>query len=223
MEKSQERKMMADRLHEVVSACGMTMTDFFSELGISYASSYISQIRSGRSGISPKVRKLIADHYPRINIDYILKGAAPMFTKEGSNKYAVVEIKNKSLPYYPLPESSNINNRTMKNWRENQSEQISVPTFMNCTCFADCHRKSMSPIIEIGDIMALEKVSKERIIYGEVYYLVTRMDYFLYRVSKNEDEALVDLTPTNDNYSKVTIKSEDIEEAFHVRGIIRRI
>lgn len=222
MNKIDERKMMADRLYEVVSACGLTMTDFFSELGISYASSYISQIRSGRSGISPKVRKLIVSHYPRINIDYILKGSSPMFLKEPSDKFKVVEIKKNYLPYFPLPESS-INNRTMKNWRENQSEQISVPTFMNCTCYADCHKKSMTPVIEVGDIMALEKVKNSHLRYGEIFYLVTKMDYYLYRVVKNENEELVDLIPTNENYSKVTIKIEDIEEAFQVRGIIRRV
>ena len=105
---------------------------------------------------------------------------------------------------------------------------IDFPPFNNVDCWINVTGKSMSPLIEPGDMVALIRLKdnswKNFIVFGEIYAIVTDQFRTIKVVAKGKDDDHFNLIPHNKDseFSEQQIPIKLITFMFQVKGSIKK-
>lgn len=119
------------------------------------------------------------------------------------------------------------NNGTLESHEDKSGYYINVPSFYNCACYILYKGNSMSPLINNGDIIALEHVEDTKfILWGEPYLIVSyatnELRAFINLVYPGEKNMLT-LKSANQLYEgDILISRKEIDSMFLIKGRITR-
>ena len=129
-----------------------------------------------------------------------------------------------SVPYYAVDFIAGfdlvVNDQTSR-----PDGYISFPNIRGAQFWVDVSGKSMSPLIDPGDVIALKLVENwtTNILYGEVYALVTEQYRTIKRVRKSDREGYIRLVPENRDFDQQDIPASSVVAIYQVLGCAKKI
>lgn len=164
----------------------------------------------------------VLDEYRDISYDWVMRGEGEMIkTDQTSNKEY---LNGAGIPYYSVDFLAGFdlvhNDQTSR-----PDGYISFPHIRGAQYWVDISGKSMSPLIDPGDVIALKKVEDwtVNILYGEVYALVTDQYRTVKRIRKSGQEGWIRLVPENPAYDPQDIPVSSVIAVFQVLGCAKKI
>ena len=205
-----------ERLIEFLEHERVSKAEFGRKIGVS--SAYVTSIRKS---IDKDKIKSIALNYPNLNLDWLLYGEGEMLK---TDQAAVKEYSNGGVPYYAVDFLAGfdlvINDQTAV-----PDGFISFPHIRGAQAWVDISGKSMSPLIDPGDVIAIKHVEdwQTNILYGEVYALVTEQYRTVKRIRKSDREGWIRLVPENPDYDAQDIPVSSVVALYQVLGCAKKI
>lgn len=206
-----------ERLKEFIEHKGISIRSFESTCGLSYG--YVGNMRQS---IQPDKVKKIAHYFPDLNTGWLLSGEGEMLK---SDQPAVKEYSNGAgVPYYSVDFLAGFD-LVLNDQTSRPDGYISFPHIRGAQYWVDISGKSMSPLIDPGDVIALKKVEDwaVNILYGEVYALVTDQYRTVKRIRKSDQEGWIRLVPENPAYDPQDIPASSVIAVFQVLGCAKKI
>lgn len=142
-----------------------------------------------------------------------------------SDQPAVKEYSNSAgVPYYSVDFLAGFD-LVMNDQTAKPDGYISFPHIRGAQYWVDISGKSMSPLIDPGDVIALRKVEDwtVNILYGEVYALVTDQYRTVKRIRKSDRQGWIRLVPENPDYDPQDIPATSVLAVFQVLGCAKKI
>lgn len=220
---------------------------------------FARQAGVSRQSISPLFKqKTISDHYKK-KACLILGVPTDVFTKwkvEGVNpaineflsednpahEYDVTNLHKDKVPgKKDLPETSIpvFNDggsaghaELYQDFKERPQGFIRVPGYEDCDFATYAYGHSMYPIIESGALILCRKTqSKQMILWGELYYIITNDYRLIKRLQKGSSKEMVLAISENEEKRKdghtkfepIEIHIDDIKDLYLIKGIIKKI
>ena len=207
-----------ERLKEFIEYKGISIRSFESTCGLSYG--YVGNMRQS---IQPDKVTKIAHCFPDLNTGWLLSGEGSML------KFNQTEVKDYSavagVPYYYAVDFLAGFDLVMNDETAKPDGYVSFPNIRGAEAWVDISGKSMSPLIDPGDVIALKKVEDwtVNILYGEVYALVTDQYRTVKRIRKSAREGWIRLVPENPEYDPQDIPAASVRAVFQVLGCAKKI
>lgn len=201
-----------ERLEQVITWAGLSTNAFAMAVGLKRAEN-LYQIKKGHNGISQSLTAKITRRYPVISRSWLLTG-------EGSMLGDQVKSSGKKIPFYDsgfagLPADD-------KSTAPEPLYYMDVPSIIDADFAVICVGNSMQPDIPAGSIVTLKEVSKDLILPGEIYFIVTETYSTLKRIRTQEDDpSKFRLIPKNtEEYDEAIVLRDAILRLFLVKAII---
>lgn len=199
----------------------------YKELGL--RPQYLSDLRSGKSKNpnSDFVLKLI-DTF-NLNPNWLLTGEGEMFQSEAPSAQRIpAELVSgggeKGIPFYDIDVMAHIaESLDLKD--EKPAGILSIPGFEDCVACFPVYGSSMEPKISSGDVIAVSKaVDCERILWGEIYLVITDAWRVVKTVHPGKTEEYIILRSINPDYAGDTnVDKKDLRALYLVRGVVSRL
>ena len=218
--KEVQRREQGKRLRTLLGMLMINATEFFEPLDFKARGvDIIRQIERGASGISPKMKREITEHYPAVNLEWLEKGyGEPLINGKKDDARYTYEY----TPFYDYGIGDK-HLSTMDKWTPSKDVNIHVPMF-DCTCYIRVNSESMQPRIKRGDVIALRNsYDTNNIPFGKVFYLVTNEHHYLYRLRRSKKKGLITLAAENPEFDSFEIKVSEILELFIVTGQLSQL
>lgn len=205
-----------ERLKEFIEYKGISIRSFESTCGLSYG--YVGNMRQS---IQPDKVTKIAHCFPDLNTGWLLSGEGEMLK---TDQAAVKDYSTGGVPYYAVDFLAGfdlvINDQTAV-----PDGFISFPHIRGAQAWVDISGKSMSPLIDPGDVIAIKHVEdwQTNILYGEVYALVTEQYRTVKRIRKSDREGWIRLVPENPDYDAQDIPVSSVVALYQVLGCAKKI
>lgn len=199
------------------------------ELGV--RSQYLSDLRSGKSKnpSSDFVLKLIEIF--NLNPNWLLTGEGEMFradtpSTEDANESLSTEVASPGdgIPFYDIDVMAHIS-EALDMADERAAGVMVVPGFRDCFACFPVYGDSMEPKISSGDIIAVSQpVPMDRILWGEIYLVVTDCWRVVKTVHPGVTEEYIVLRSINPEYTGDTpVRRDDVYALYLVRGVVSRM
>lgn len=199
----------------------------YKELGL--RPQYLSDLRSGKSKNpnSDFVLKLI-DTF-NLNPNWLLTGEGEMFQSEAPSAQRIpAELVSgggeEGIPFYDIDVMAHIaESLDLKD--EKPAGILSIPGFEDCIACFPVYGSSMEPKISSGDVIAVSKaVDCERILWGEIYLVITDAWRVVKTVHPGKTEEYIILRSINPDYAGDTnVDKKDLRALYLVRGVVSRL
>lgn len=199
----------------------------YKELGL--RPQYLSDLRSGKSKNpnSDFVLKLI-DTF-NLNPNWLLTGEGEMFQSEAPSAQRIpAELVSgggeEGIPFYDIDVMAHIaESLDLKD--EKPAGILSIPGFEDCVACFPVYGSSMEPKISSGDVIAVSKaVDCERILWGEIYLVITDAWRVVKTVHPGKTEEYIILRSINPDYAGDTnVDKRDLRALYLVRGVVSRL
>ena len=199
----------------------------YKELGL--RPQYLSDLRSGKSKNpnSDFVLKLI-DTF-NLNPNWLLTGEGEMFQSEAPSAQRIpAELVSgggeEGIPFYDIDVMAHIaESLDLKD--EKPAGILSIPGFEDCVACFTVYGSSMEPKISSGDVIAVSKaVDCERILWGEIYLVITDAWRVVKTVHPGKTEEYIILRSINPDYAGDTnVDKKDLRALYLVRGVVSRL
>lgn len=205
-----------ERLIEFLEHERVSKAEFGRKIGVS--SAYVTSMRKS---IDKDKIKSIALNYPNLNLDWLLYGEGEMLK---TDQAAVKDYSTGGVPYYAVDFLAGfdlvINDQTAV-----PDGFISFPHIRGAQAWVDISGKSMSPLIDPGDVIAIKHIDdwQTNILYGEVYALVTEQYRTVKRIRKSDREGWIRLVPENPDYDAQDIPVSSVVALYQVLGCAKKI
>ena len=205
-----------ERLREFIEYKGISIRSFESTCGLSYG--YVGNMRQS---IQPDKVTRIAHCFPDLNTGWLLSGEGEMLK---TDQAAVKDYSTGGVPYYAVDFLAGfdlvINDQTAV-----PDGFISFPHIRGAEAWVDISGKSMSPLIDPGDVIAIKHIDdwQTNILYGEVYALVTEQYRTVKRIRKSDREGWIRLVPENPDYDAQDIPVSSVVALYQVLGCAKKI
>ncbi len=205
-----------DRLIRFIKEMNLSQSRFEKTVGLS--NGYVNNIRVS---IQPKTLQKIALTYPALNTSWLITGEGEMLK---TDQAAVKDYSTGGVPYYAVDFIAGfdlvINDQTSV-----PDGFISFPHIRGAQYWVDISGKSMSPLIDPGDVIAIKHVEdwQTNILYGEVYALITEQYRTVKRIRKSEHEGWIRLVPENPDYDPQDIPATSVVALYQVLGCAKKI
>lgn len=183
---------------------------------------HLSNVQHGHKSIALKTLHKIADVYPEINIDYILKGTGTL-TKEMLLLDAPAEyLTKKKLPVFDLDVQAGYMS-LFDDVSTTPSGEIHFLGSENCDFAVKVHGESMSGKISNGGIVAVKEITDLEVIpYGHIFLIITedlRTIKYIRKSTQSEDYLL--LIPHNQiDFDSFEVHRSKIKKLYIVKKII---
>lgn len=201
------------RLEAVINYAKMTTNAFAKSLSLK-RSENLYQIKKGNNGISKELADLISDKYPEINKLWLLTGEGNMFADNNLKQGSLIQGKH-SIPYYDVDLLSVIESRGIIA----PNSYINIPTLSDCDFAVKFSGGAMSPVIAQGALVFAKKIISDKILYNEIYLIVTESYATIRYITKNDnDENIINLVPTNMAHQVIHIEKSEIKELYIIKG-----
>lgn len=178
-------------------------------------------IKAGKCKISKDVAVSLQKLNQEISLDWLLTGEGEMLK---TDQAAIKEYSTGGVPYYAIDFLAGfdlvINDQTSV-----PDGFISFPHIRGAQAWVDISGKSMSPLIDPGDVIAIKHVEdwQTNILYGEVYALVTEQYRTVKRIRKSDREGWIRLVPENPDYDPQDIPITSVVALYQVLGCAKKI
>lgn len=199
----------------------------YKELGL--RPQYLSDLRSGKSKNpnSDFVLKLI-DTF-NLNPNWLLTGEGEMFQSDAPSAQRIpAELVSgggeEGIPFYDIDVMAHIaESLDLKD--EKPAGILSIPGFEDCVACFPVYGSSMEPKISSGDVIAVSKaVDCERILWGEIYLVITDAWRVVKTVHPGKTEEYIILRSINPDYAGDTnVDKKDLRALYLVRGVVSRL
>ena len=206
-----------ERLIRYLEEQHISKAEFGRSIGVS--SAYVTSIRKS---IDKDKLKSIALNYPNLNIDWLLFGEGEMLK---SSQTAIKDYSNNGgVPYFAADFLAGFD-LVMNDQTAKPDGYISFPNIRGAQAWVDISGKSMSPLIDPGDVIAIKLVEdwQTNILYGEVYALVTEQYRTVKRIRRSERDGWIRLVPENPDYDPQDIPASSIIALYQVLGCAKKI
>ena len=160
--------------------------------------------------------------FPDYSEEWILTGEGSKFK---ANQVAVKEyLDTPGVPYYAVDFLGGFD-PVFNNQTSTPDGYISFPHIRGAQYWVDISGKSMSPLIDPGDVIALKQIEDwpNNILYGEVYALVTQQYRTVKRIRKSEIAGYIRLVPENPDYDPQDIPASSVIAIFQVLGCAKKL
>lgn len=208
-----------ERLKIFIDHLGMSDRAFGRELGLS--ETYIGSMRQAPS---PEMLLLIEQHYPSLNMAWLMTGKLPMLlNEEKMEEKPNINYDGVGVPYYDIYVSASFV-EGYNDVKEIPDFYINFKPFNNCDAFMKAYGDSMEPTINHNDVLALQRVKNlEYIQYGEKYLVITDSIVNNMRTVKRirkhpNNPELIILEATNPIYDPMEVPRTSILGLYLVRG-----
>ncbi len=203
-----------DRLLMFLKHLNMGQNAFEKEAKIS--NGYISH---NKGSFGSDIIANISTAYPDLNILWLITGEGSMLKTDTSSHS--INQSGEGVPYYDVDFTLGFdlleNNQTV-----NPDYYINFPIYNKADCWVNATGRSMSPLIDHGDKIALKQILDwtENILYGETYALVTEDFRTIKKVRKSaKGDDYLRLIPENiEEYDEQDIPKSTIRGVFRVMG-----
>lgn len=207
-----------DRVAKIAQEEGISITRLEQRIGASKG--VLSRALQNKTDIQVKWLEKIVENFPRYNSDWILTGEGVMLKAD----QAAVKEYSTGVPYYAVDFLAGFD-LVMNDQTTKPDGYVSFPHIRGAQAWVDISGKSMSPLIDPGDVIALKKVEDwtVNILYGEVYALVTDQYRTVKRIRKSDREGWIRLVPENPEYDPQDIPATSVRAVFQVLGCAKKI
>ncbi len=178
---------------------------------------YVNNIKVS---VSPKKLQSISLQFPDLNMGWLLTGEGTMLKSEQAGD---VSITRGGVPYFDVDFVSGFDN--LPNISQSPFS-IDFQPFNSSDVWINVLGRSMEPMINHGDIIAIKRISDWRsfIPFGELYALVTDEFRTVRIITQADNEAYLKLVPLNKNeiYCEQQIEKRKIRNMYAVLGVVKR-
>jgi len=208
---SEDCQTVKDRLKAFIAYKGISIRAFESSCGLSYG--YVGNMRQS---IQPDKMKDISRCYPELNAGWLLTGEGSMLK--------TAQRSSEGIPYYAVDFVA-LGNIDFSKMTRQPDGYIDYPTTDAALCWVDVSGKSMSPLIDAGDAIAIRKVEdwQANILYGEVYAIVTQQYNTVKRIRESIREGYVRFVSENPAFDAQDIPVSSVVAVYKVLGCLKRI
>ena len=158
--------------------------------------------------------------FPYYSRNWIMTGEGNMRIDDPT-----VAIKDSDLVPYYASDFLDISNQPVINQDSTPDNYIHLPIIQGAEAWVGISGKSMSPLINPGDIIALQQIKdwKTNILFGEVYAIATDLYRTVKRIRRSDKEGWLRLVPENRDYDPQDIPASSIISIYKVLGCARKI
>ena len=194
------------RIESIVKWANMSTNYFARYIGLARAEN-LYQIKRGNNGISRKLAERIVQHFPQIDLLWLLTGRGQMFVEESGERGA-------QIPFYAVDVEKSI--------RGIDSLSASGYVVLPEGCEADYalyyNGREMDSLLPPGTLVFLSEADTETIIPGGLYVVVTPKMAILRRLHGGPDAATVRMAASAaDGFDDMVLKKRDIVKIYRVR------
>ncbi len=106
--------------------------------------------------------------------------------------------------------------------KSNPEYMIYDPIYKGCDAVVPAFGDSMVPVVHSGDKIGIKKTTIDKILYGEIYAILTEDWRTIKYIRKSEDNNKIRLIPENKlDFDEQDILKTDVLEVFLVKVIAR--
>lgn len=179
----------------------------------------LSKIRRGVGGASLNIIRDFCSHYKRVNADYILTGRGEPLLHED-----IYDLNKGLVPLYRSEAAAGFG---LANFNVSDSDidgYYRIKDFFNASFMLRVRGKSMEPLYNSGDIVAVRVVDDVKFIeWGKPYLIGTNsMGLLLKRLNpSDEDDYVMAISENKDGFPPFKIPKDDINGLAQVLGVVR--
>jgi len=195
------------RIESVVKWANMTTNYFARYIGLSRGEN-LYQIKRGHNGISRKLAERIVQHFPQIDLLWLLTGRGQMFTAES-------EDRGVQIPYFKADVEKSIRGVDLLR----PDGYIALPTGDEADFAFVYYGRAMSGILPAGTLVFLTEADTESVIPGGMYVVVTRKIVALRYLHSGPDAQSIRLKASEEKrYDEMVVKCCDIQKIYRVKA-----
>lgn len=218
---------LKERIMAYIAYKGLTAQAFEKSAGLSNAA--VSKMGDGTRRVT---LDKISNAYKDLNISWVLTGEGEMIKHDSNEeipRQASVPMKSltKGVPYYDVDFIGGfdivINDQTTR-----PDYFIDYRPYNKATCWCNITGQSMEPVINSGDMLALQEIIDwEFLVSGEIYAIVTTNGLRTVKrviVPRGDNDHFI-LKPENDapEYVEQEIPKRMISRVYKVLGCMKRL
>lgn len=214
-----------ERINHILETEGLSQKEFAKGAGnIPFLLPFVYKQAQKNPG-DPKVLKqwvsALVKRFPQYSEEWIMTGKGEVLK---TDQAAVKEYSTDGVPYYAVDFLAGfdlvINDQTAV-----PDGFISFPHIRGAEAWVDISGKSMSPLIDPGDVIAIKHIDdwQTNILYGEVYALVTDQYRTVKRIRKSDRDGWIRLVPENPDYDAQDIPVSSVRSIYQVLGCAKKI
>lgn len=214
-----------ERINQILEKGGLTQRDFAKGTGgIAFIFPSIFQKAQKNPGDPVVLEEWIdalLERFPQYSREWILTGEGEMLE---ADRKVVKGYSNDGVPYYAVDFLAGFD-LVVNDQTRNPDGYVSFPNIRGAQCWVDISGKSMSPLIDPGDVIAIKKLEDwpVNILYGEVYALVTEQYRTVKRVRRSEQEGYIRLVPENRDFDPQDIPISSVVAIYQVLGCAKKL
>ncbi len=212
------------RIKKIITKMALSDSAFAKSIDIPQTT--FSNLLNRDSDPKADVLKSIIKKY-NISADWLLTGEGEMFQTEVNPPLQQNEgdlPKEAGIPFYDIDVMAHIS-EALDLADEKSAGVMVVPGFRDCFACFPVYGDSMEPKISNGDIIAVSQpVPIERILWGEIYLVVTDCWRVVKTVHPGATEEYIILRSINPDYKGDTpVRKDDVYGLYLVRGVVSRM
>lgn len=194
------------RIESIVKWANMSTNYFARYIGLSRGEN-LYQIKRGHNGISRKLAERIVQHFPQINMLWLLTGRGQMFVEENDDRGI-------QIPFYEADVEKSIRGIDLLA----SSGNIILPEGREADYAMYYYGRDMGGLLPPGTLVFLSEIDVESIIPGGLYVVVTRKITTLRRLHGGPDAGTVRMTASAaDGFDDMVLKKRDIQKIYRVK------
>lgn len=217
---------ISEQLKSIRKNKGLTQQEFANQLEVSTAT--IASVENGSRDMPKALMKSLVKKIG-INANWLLTGEGEMFQSEAPSAQRIpAELVSgdgeEGIPFYDIDVMAHIaESLDLKD--EKPAGILSIPGFEDCVACFPVYGSSMEPKISSGDVIAVSKaVDCERILWGEIYLVITDAWRVVKTVHPGKTEEYIILRSINPDYAGDTnVDKKDLRALYLVRGVVSRL
>lgn len=195
------------RIESVVKWANMTTNYFARYIGLSRGEN-LYQIKRGHNGISRKLAERIVQHFPQIDLLWLLTGRGQMFA-------AGSEDRGVQIPFFNADVEKSIRGIELLN----PDGYVVLPMGDEADCALYYYGRAMGAVLPAGALVFLKEADVESVIPGGIYVVVTRKIATLRHLHSGADALSVRLTaPGEGGFDEMVVKNRDIQKIYRVKA-----
>lgn len=187
----------------------MTVNYFARYIGLPRGEN-LYQIKRGHNGISRKLAERIVQHFPQIDLLWLLTGRGQMFV-------AGSEDRGVQIPFFKVDVEKSIRGIDLLL----PDGYVVLPTDDDADCAFYYYGRAMGRMLPAGTLVFLKECDPdaESIIPGGMYVVVTRKLVTLRYLHSGDDVQSVRLTASEETgFDEIVVKNKDIRKIYRVKA-----
>ncbi len=211
-----------ERIEKILAYYELSANSFAEKLQLGRAQAIYDILAGKTKSITEKMASKIISEFSDISKSWLLSGEGEMLK---SSQTAVKDYSNNGgVPYFAVDFLAGFD-LVFNNQTAVPDGFISFPHIRGAQAWVDISGKSMSPLIDPGDVIAIKLVEdwQTNILYGEVYALVTEQYRTVKRIRRSERDGWIRLVPENPDYDPQDIPVTSIIALYQVLGCAKKI